>query len=81
MGGGCFSIDLFIGFFTSSVIFFSLNKLFPVAGLGEFDEIDTYGTFTHQEAARMGVVPADQILEANDGSDGVLRETIERGEK
>lgn len=69
------------GFFTSSVIFYTLNKLFPVVGRGEYDEVDTYGTFTRKEVARLGIVPADQVLEAEDGSDGVLRETVKAGEK
>lgn len=63
------------------MIFYTLNKLFPVIGMGEYDEVDTYGTFTQAEAAKLGIVPADQVLEAEDGSDGVIRETIEKGEK
>ena len=62
------------GFFTSSIIFYTLNKIFPVAGMGEYDEADTYGTFTEKEAAKHGVIPADHILQgteqyaAEDGS-------------
>ena len=47
------------GFFTSAIIFYVLNWLFPVDGLGEQDEVDIYGTFTQKEAERLGVVPLD----------------------
>lgn len=49
------------GFFMTSIIFYSLNKLFPVAGMGEHDETDTYGTLTPEEAAKWGIVPNDQM--------------------
>jgi nucleobase:cation symporter-1, NCS1 family len=45
------------GFFISATIFYALNKLFPVEGLGEFDDVDYYGTFTTKEAAKLGVNP------------------------
>lgn len=45
----------------SSIIFFTLNKLFPVAGLGEYDDVDVYGTLTVDEAAKLGVVPCDRM--------------------
>lgn len=48
------------GFFTTSIIFFTLNKLFPVAGMGEYDEVDTYGTLTSEEAAKLGVMSNEQ---------------------
>lgn len=48
------------GFFITSIIFFTLNKLFPVAGMGEHDEIDTYGTLTPEELAKWGIVPNEQ---------------------
>ena len=54
-----------IGFFVSGTIFFALNKIFPYHGMGEYDEIDIYGTFTAAEAARRGVVPTSdaEVLE------------------
>jgi NCS1 family nucleobase:cation symporter-1 len=45
------------GFFTSALLFFITMKLFPVSGMGEFDEIDHYGAFTAKEAAILGIVP------------------------
>ncbi|KAI5927569.1 uracil permease [Camillea tinctor] len=50
----------FIGFFTSAIIFLLLNKIFPPEGLGEFDEVDVYGTFTAKEAIKLGVSTVDQ---------------------
>ncbi|EFX04884.1 uracil permease [Grosmannia clavigera kw1407] len=52
-----------IGFFTSAIIFYALNKLFPVLGMGEYDEMDVYDTFTAAEAAKRGIVPADNQLQ------------------
>lgn len=49
------------GFFVSSIIFLLLNKLFPVAGMGEYDDVDVYGTLTPEEATKLGVVPSDQM--------------------
>lgn len=49
------------GFFITSIIFYSLNQLFPVAGMGEHDEVDTYGTLTPEEAAKLGIAPNNQM--------------------
>ncbi|KAI0013531.1 NCS1 nucleoside transporter family protein-like protein [Xylariaceae sp. FL0662B] len=57
-----FFMAFFLGFFISGTLFFALNKLFPVAGMGEYDEIDLYGTFTAEEAAKLGVIPVEQTL-------------------
>lgn len=48
-----------IGFFVSSIIFFTLNKIFPVEGMGEYDDVDVYGTLSPHEAAKLGVVPLE----------------------
>ncbi|KAI1107570.1 uracil permease [Jackrogersella minutella] len=58
----------FIGFFISATIFLILNKLSPVAGMGEYDEVDVYGTFTAKEAAALGVIPVELQTEAYNGS-------------
>lgn len=50
-------IAFFIGFFISFTLFYGVNQLFPLSQLGEVDEMDNYGTFTVQEAARLGVLP------------------------
>jgi nucleobase:cation symporter-1, NCS1 family len=47
-----------------------LNKLFPAEGMGDYDEVDYYGTFTSQEAAKLGVIPIDGQLEGRHESDG-----------
>ncbi|KAI7784557.1 Transporter aclS [Diaporthe eres] len=48
-----------VGFFISFVSFYLANIAFPLPNLGEFDEEDKYGTFTAEEAAKLGVVPTD----------------------
>lgn len=56
-------IAFFLGFFISFTSFYGVNKVFPLSHLGEVDEVDCYGTFTAQEAARHGVLPV-QYAEA-----------------
>ncbi|KAI2613720.1 NCS1 nucleoside transporter family protein-like protein [Hypoxylon fragiforme] len=71
----------FIGFFTSGVLFYILNKLFPVAGLGEYDEADVYGTFTAREAAKLGVVAAEFQTDTYETPDASLvQEAMEKKE-
>jgi nucleobase:cation symporter-1, NCS1 family len=60
----------FVGFFISFVTFCAINFFFPPEKLGEFDEIDKYGTFTASEAARLGIVPTET---ANDAEFGDLK--------
>ena len=41
-------------------------RLFPVPGLGDYDEIDYFGAFTAKEATKLGVTqldPSDASLE------------------
>jgi NCS1 family nucleobase:cation symporter-1 len=72
-------IFLATGFFTSGILFYITMRLFPVQGLGEFDDVDYYGAFTKQEATKLGVMqldPSDASLE------GVERmEPLQPGEK
>ncbi|KAF3770681.1 hypothetical protein M406DRAFT_67063, partial [Cryphonectria parasitica EP155] len=49
-----------MGFSISSILFYTLNKLFPVPGMGEYDDIDFYGTLSPDEAAKLGVIPCDR---------------------
>lgn len=37
--------------------FYLTNLLFPVGGRGEIDEVDVYGTFTVDEARKIGCIP------------------------
>lgn len=46
------------GFFASLVVFYLTNLLFPVQGRGEMDKVDFYGTFTEDEARKIGCAPA-----------------------
>lgn len=69
-----------VGFFLSATIFFTLNKVFPVAGMGEYDEVDHYGTFTAEECAKWGVVPSEQmpVIYGDDSSASQVQETFDR---
>lgn len=49
-------IAFFVGFFISFVLFYLATTAFPLPNLGEFDEEDKYGTFTVEEAAKLGVI-------------------------
>ncbi|KAI1082723.1 NCS1 nucleoside transporter family protein-like protein [Whalleya microplaca] len=65
-----------IGFFISGTLFFGLNKLFPVAAMGDYDEVDLYGTFTAEEAAKLGVTPVEQILGIHESNEPSLAQEI-----
>ncbi|KAF2488825.1 uracil permease [Lophium mytilinum] len=61
-----------IGFFVSSTVFLVLNKIFPRAGMGEYDEVDLYGTFTAKEAARLGVMRLEDSGDVIEGEERVV---------
>ncbi|KXT05212.1 hypothetical protein AC578_8374 [Pseudocercospora eumusae] len=44
-----------LGFAVSFTVHYVINKFWPPVGLGEKDDEDFYGTFTEDEAARLGV--------------------------
>ncbi|KAJ9207699.1 hypothetical protein DTO021D3_3164 [Paecilomyces variotii] len=50
-----------LGFVISAVLYVAISKIWPPMGLGEVDESDYYGTFTTEEATRLGVIPRDEI--------------------
>ncbi|KAL1960483.1 hypothetical protein VTO42DRAFT_7782 [Malbranchea cinnamomea] len=47
------------GFAVSFVLYIALNKIFPPRGLGEFDAVDHFDTFTPGEAEKLGVIPSN----------------------
>lgn len=55
-----------LGFVVSFSVHYCLNKAFPPVGLREADDVDYYGTFSAEEAARLGVA----LPEPLDGLDG-----------
>jgi nucleobase:cation symporter-1, NCS1 family len=58
-----------LGFVVSFLTHWSVNTVLPPAGLGEKDEDDIYGTFTVEEARRLGiagVLPQDNEDEGTD---------------
>ncbi|KIV92187.1 hypothetical protein PV10_06646 [Exophiala mesophila] len=44
-----------LGLAISFTLYFALNKVFPPQGLGQYDDVDYYATFSAPEAARLGV--------------------------
>lgn len=44
-----------LGFAISFTLYIVLNKVFPPLGLGDYDDVDYYGTFDAQEAMALGV--------------------------
>lgn len=49
---------MILGFFASLAVFYLTNLLWPIQGRGEMDQVDYYGTFTVDEARKIGCVPA-----------------------
>lgn len=43
------------GFVLSGLVYYVVNRIFPPVGLGIVDDLDSFGTFTEEEALRMGV--------------------------
>lgn len=49
-----------LGFAISLLVHWALNVAFPPPGVGEVDPVDCYGTFTPDEATRLGVTPLEE---------------------
>ncbi|KAL2206819.1 hypothetical protein CC79DRAFT_1343111 [Sarocladium strictum] len=60
----------YTGFITGYAISFlsqwALSKVFPPAGLGEIDDYDTYGTFSLEEARKLGIQPQQDQLDGQE---------------
>jgi NCS1 family nucleobase:cation symporter-1 len=50
-----------LGFAISFLVYIVFNRLSPPRGLGEYDEVDQFGTFDAEEAMKLGVIPRDEI--------------------
>ncbi len=57
-----------------------MNVVFPVAGAGDIDAVDVFGTFTPEEARRLGVIPLSFVSSDVD-SDSVEKVPIGTEEK
>lgn len=69
-----------LGFAVSFAVYYALNHFRPPAGLGEIDEVDDFGTFTVEEAGKLGIAPAvihgdarvvEDELPADDDKNGI----------
>ncbi|KIW78495.1 hypothetical protein Z517_08332 [Fonsecaea pedrosoi CBS 271.37] len=49
-----------LGLAISFTLYYGLNRMFPPQGLGEYDDVDYYATFTNDEAAKLGVSPLEE---------------------
>ncbi|OAL36848.1 hypothetical protein AYO20_03904 [Fonsecaea nubica] len=49
-----------LGLAISFTLYYGLNRAFPPQGLGEYDDVDYYATFTNDEAAKLGVSPLEE---------------------
>ncbi|OKL60007.1 hypothetical protein UA08_04892 [Talaromyces atroroseus] len=66
-----------LGFAISFVIYVALNKLAPPQGLGEYDDVDYYGTFDEQEARALGVAPLELVDEVDITQKNYTSETVQ----
>lgn len=58
-----------LGFTVSFLVHLALNRIWPPVGLGDKDDIDYYGTFTTEEAVRLGVAPNSPIEGEDEASE------------
>ena len=48
-----------LGLAISFTLYYVLNWVFPPEGAGSYDNVDYYGTFTSEEAAKLGMAPME----------------------
>lgn len=51
-----------LGLAISFTIYFGLNRVLPPQGLGEYDDVDYYSTFTSDEALKLGISPMERTI-------------------
>lgn len=56
-----FDISFIIGYPIAFIVHLIINYFFPPEGLGVIDEYDVFGTFTIEEANKLGVIPNESI--------------------
>ncbi|KAF2187673.1 hypothetical protein K469DRAFT_737833 [Zopfia rhizophila CBS 207.26] len=66
-----------VGFFTSAIIFFALNKIFPVPDMDQYDKVDYYGTFSAKELLHLGIESLDDSRSVRSEGPDVGRESGE----
>lgn len=67
-----------LGFTVSFLVHLIINKLSPPPGLGDMDDVDYYGTFSMEEALKLGVAPSAEVEERK-LSDAEENGTFKRG--
>lgn len=74
----------FTGLAISFTTFYAVNYFFPVERAGEFDEYDNWGTFSPEEAAKLGVVPndnAEDLVSTSFGASGYQKRSPRAGKE
>ncbi|KAG7782656.1 hypothetical protein KL910_005391, partial [Ogataea haglerorum] len=61
-----YQLAFIYGFVVSFLLHYVFNRLSPPAGLGELDTVNPFGTFTEQEARRLGISWADDSDDPDD---------------
>jgi NCS1 family nucleobase:cation symporter-1 len=70
-----YSLSFVIGLCMSFVVHLALNTIFPPPGLQDFDEVDNFGTFTPEEAQKLGVaIPED--ADSSSGMEGSVEAKV-----
>ena len=46
------------------MVFYVVTVAFPVVGMGDIDDVDTFGTFTPDECKRLGIAPPESPAES-----------------
>jgi NCS1 family nucleobase:cation symporter-1 len=68
-----------LDFFTSVFLFYITIWIFPVGGMGAFDDVDNCDAFTAKEAAKLGVMHLDQSKTSLEGVEHI--ESLQKREK
>lgn len=72
----------FFGFFTSALLFYITMRIFPVGGMGAYDDVDYYAAFTAKEAQKLSVVQLDQSNASLEGVEHIEPLQVqEKGQK
>lgn len=70
---GCvrlYYLAFLVGFAISFCMFYLINMVWPMEGVGEIDEVDVFGTFSVDEVLKLGIAPRDHIVGREGSYDG-----------
>jgi len=73
-----------VGLVISFVLYYGLNRIWPPRGVGEYDDVDHFGTFSSDEASKLGVALPDEAvgnMEMDEISENFETDTIVMGKE